>query len=69
MNTCDGKPDCMQSVFENPLPRPLSNKFLHDREFLIAPTLESARIVKNVSVMIVEAEFMLNTVLATLAHG
>ena len=59
----------MQSIFQNSFPRPLSNKSLHDLEFLIAPSLEPARIVENVSVMIRETEFMLDAVLATLAHG
>ena len=58
----------MQSIFQNPFPRPLSNKTLYDRQFLIAPSLESARIVKNVSVMIGEAKFMLDVVLATLTY-
>ena len=69
VNTCDGKPYCMQSIFQNPFPRPSSNKSLHDREFLVASSLESARIMKNVFVMIGEAEFMFDAVLATLGYG
>ena len=59
----------MESMFKNPFLRPLSNKSLYDCQFLIAPSLESARIVKNVSVEIGEPKLMLDAVLATLAHG
>ena len=59
----------MKSILQNLFSRPLSNKSLHDREFVIAPSLKPARIVKNVSVMTGEAKFMLDGVLATLAHG
>ena len=69
MNTCDGKPYCVQSIVQSLFLRLLSNKPLHDCQLLIAPSLESARIVKNESVMIGEAEFMFDAVLATLAHG
>ena len=59
----------MHSVFQKPFPRLLSNKSLHDCQFLIAASLESARIVKNISGMIGETEFMFDAVLATLEHG
>ena len=68
VNTCDGKPYCVQSIFQSLFLRLLSNKPLHDCQFLIAPSLESARIVKNESVMIGEPEFMFDAVLATLVH-
>ena len=58
----------MQSIFQKPFLRSLSNKSLNDHQFLIAPSLESTRIVKNVSFMIGEAKFMLDAVLATLVH-
>jgi hypothetical protein len=57
----------MDSVSQLPSPRSLSNKLLHDLQFLVATGFESAGIVKNVTAMIGEDKFILDVVLATLS--
>jgi len=59
----------MQSRLQYPFSRPVSNEILHDLQFLLATALKPAGIVKNVTVMIGEHEFILDGVLATLAQG
>jgi hypothetical protein len=58
----------MYSVWQSPFSRQFSNESLHNLQFIDATSLESAGIVKNVSVMIGEYKFILNAVLATLAQ-
>jgi hypothetical protein len=50
-----------------PPPRPLTNKLLHDLQFLVATGLESAGVVKYVAVMIGEHKYILDVVLAALS--
>jgi hypothetical protein len=50
-----------------PSPRPLTNKILHDLQFLVATGLESAGVVKYVAVMIGEYKYILDVVLAALS--
>ena len=57
----------MYSLSQAPFPRPLSNKFLHDLQFLVATSLETARVVKYVAVMIGEHKLIFDVVLATLS--
>jgi hypothetical protein len=52
-----------------PSPIPLLNKVLHDLQFLVATSLESARVVKYVTIMIGEHMFILDVMLATLSQG
>ena len=61
------EPYCVYSVSQLPFHRPLSNKFLHDLQFIVATSLESAGVVKYVAVMIGEHKLILNVVLATLS--
>ena len=59
----------MYSVSQSPFFRPLSNKCLHNPQFLVATSLEPAGIMKDVTVMIGEHKFILDAMLATLARG
>jgi hypothetical protein len=56
------------SLSQLPFPGFLSNKFLHDLQFLIATSLKSAGVVEHVAVMIGEHKFILDVVLATLSE-
>jgi hypothetical protein len=47
----------------------LSNEVLHNLQFLVVSRLESAGIMKNITVMIGENKLVLNAVLATLGEG
>jgi hypothetical protein len=47
----------------------LSNKVLHNLQFLVVSRLKSAGIMKNITVMIGENELVVNPVLATLCEG
>jgi|HubBroStandDraft_3_1064219.scaffolds.fasta_scaffold1020416_1 hypothetical protein len=58
----------MYFVLQIPLSRLLSNKFLHDPQFLVTTGLESTGIVKNITVIVGEHEFILDAVLATLVR-
>ena len=60
-------PYCMYSVSQLPFLRPHSNEILHDLQFLVATSLESAGVVKHVAVMIGEHKLILDVVLATLS--
>jgi hypothetical protein len=57
----------MQFIAQSPFSTLASNEFLQNPEFLCAPRLDSPRIVKNVTVMIGEHEFIIDVVLASLA--
>ena len=57
----------MYSVSQLSFFRPLSNKFLHDLQFLVATSLESARVVKYVAVMVGEHKLIFDIVLTTLS--
>jgi hypothetical protein len=57
------------SVSQLPFRRPLSNKFLHDLQLLVATGFESARVVKYVAIVIGEHKFILDVVLAALSKA
>ena len=56
----------MQSRIQFPLSTLALNEFLQNLEFLCATRLDSARVVKNVALMIGEHEFVVDGVLASL---
>ena len=57
----------MYSVSQLPFPRPLSDKFLYDLQFVVATGLEPTGVVKYVARMIGEHKFILDVVLASLS--
>ena len=57
----------MQFVLQLPFSTLASNEFLQNLEFFSATRLNSPRIVKNVTVMIGEHEFVVDIVLASLS--
>ena len=58
----------MQSVSQLFLSALATNEFSQSLEFICATALDSARIVKNVTLMIGEHKFIVNGVLASLAR-
>ena len=64
--TRDSKPDGMQSIAQLLFAAFALNEFLQNLEFLRASCLDSARVVKNVTLMIGEHEFVVDSVLASL---
>ena len=52
----------MQSVLQSPFSTLVSDKSLHNLEFLVATCLNSTRIVKNVTQHIGEHKFIVNAV-------
>ena len=56
----------MQSVPQQPFSTLASNEFLQDRKFLYATRLNSARIVKDVALMVGKHEFVVDAVFASL---
>ena len=57
----------MQSVSQVPFSTLALNEFLQNLEFFSATTLDSPRIVKNVTVIIGEDKFVVDIVLASLS--
>ena len=59
----------MQPIPQSLLPRLASDKFLDSLEFVFTARLKSAGVVKNISMMVCEDEFILNVMVATLPAG
>ena len=57
----------MYSVSQLPFHRPLSNKILHNLQFLVATGLKPVRVVKHVAIMIGKHKLILDVVLATIS--
>jgi hypothetical protein len=57
----------MQSVSQLPFSTLALNEFLQNPEFFRATRLDAPRIVKNVTLIVGEHKFVVNTVLASLA--
>ena len=55
-------------MFEFYLRSPLPNELLHNSQLLVATSLESAGIVKNISLMIGEHKLILDAVVAALTQ-
>jgi hypothetical protein len=56
----------MQSILQSLLPRLTTDKFLNDLQLAFTTGLKAARVVKNVTVVVCEGDFVLNVMLATL---
>ena len=63
----DSKPYGMQSMAQSPFSTLALDKLLHNPKFFCATWLYSTRIVKNVTRMIEEHEFVVDTVVSPLA--
>ena len=62
----DSKPNGMQSITQLLFATFVLNEFLQNPEFLRATCLDSTRIVKNVTLMVGQHEFVVDSVLASL---
>jgi len=63
------QPYCMQPIAQPILPRLASDKFLDSLQLVFTARFKSAGVVKNVSTVVREDEFILNVVMATLSAG
>ena len=66
-DTRDSKPYGMQSMAQSPFSTLALDKILQNLKLLCATWLDSTRIVKNVTRMIEEHEFVVDTVVSPLA--
>ena len=69
LGTLKYQPNCMQPIPQSLLLRFASNKFLDGLQLVCTACLKSARVVKNVSTVVRECEFILDVVKATLSIG
>jgi hypothetical protein len=64
--TQGNKPYRMQSILQSVLPRLKTDEILDSLQLILTATLKSAGIVKNITLMVRENEFVLDVMYATL---